>query len=69
MDRNFVAMRNMKCNFFRLFHSFFNKLQHAENSRAIFNISGCLKPCSSNEYKQVDCFQISIHFSKNRCCR
>ena len=38
---------------FRLFHSFFDKLQNAEHSRAIFNISGCLKSCYSKEYKQA----------------
>ena len=50
---------------FRSFHSFFNKLQNAENSRSIFNISGCLKPCHSKEYKQVGSFQSRfIYFPK-----
>ena len=37
----------------RSYHKLYTDLFNAENSKAIRNISGCLKPCHSKEYKQV----------------
>ena len=38
---------------YRAYHKLYTNLFDAENSKAIQNISGCLKPCRSKEYKQV----------------
>ena len=44
---------------FRSYHKLYTDLFNAENSKVIRNISGCLKPCHSKEYKQV-----SLHIYK-----
>ena len=44
---------------FRSYHKLYTDLFNAESSKVIRNISGCLKPCHSKEYKQV-----SLHIYK-----